>query len=65
MNIIDKDNARYAEVVDIYDKTKYHINPKYLSEEEAVVCPFDSDMLIVKRNDKVIVVKKAYRNPNV
>lgn len=65
MKIVDKSTTKYNEVVEVLDNKNYNIDTNTLQEDEYVVCPYDSDMLVTRKNNKIIVIKKSFRNPNI
>lgn len=66
MRIIDKNDSKYPEVVQVSTDKKYKIHCSKLEPDDAVVCPFDKNMKVGKiTSGDIKIMIKAVRYPFV
>ena len=57
--MIDKSNPQYSKIVTFKDESKYTIDVSETSDE--VKCPFDDTMIVSKKSDGTVLIKKILR----
>lgn len=64
--MIDKQNPKYAEIVQVsIDKKHYTINTNLLEAGESIVCPTDESMIVVKESSgDCKIVKRSVVEPD-